>query len=86
MSVKLIFELILKKFLQHPHGSNVRFPTKISQELVTSNHIPFDILTNFEYINFGCKNKIELVVNCNNSNYDKSSFTVKFVDKCRKRV
>ena len=28
-----------------------RFPTKISLELVLSNHIPFHILTNFEYIN-----------------------------------
>ena len=37
-----------------------RFPTKISQELVFSNHIPFHILTNFEYINSCFRREIQL--------------------------
>ena len=70
MSVKLIFKLILKKFLQAP-SIQLRFPTKISQELVLSNHIPFHILTNFEYIN---SELIEKMLGCEPQCAKKLSF------------
>ena len=45
------FQTNSKEIFVAPSRRDARFPTKISQELVLSNHIPFHILTNFEYIN-----------------------------------
>ena len=47
------FQTNSKEIFVAPSRHSARFPTKISQELVFSNHIPFHILTNFEYINSG---------------------------------